>query len=141
MTNNIKIISGVLLGLVLIIGVYVFGVSNRSENKSFGSVVIGSEYHSTTTKNFNGTVAVAYSMLQSTPGTLGSIVIGGATAGQQLNLYDATSTVTNLAIATTTLVTIPTTALGGTYTYDLVFTKGLLLEVIGATGTSTITFR
>ena len=134
-----KLIS-TLIAFVLIAlgGVALIGKDNVT---TLGSTTVGNEYNSTSTKSYNGTAISSFISLKTTPGTLGSIVVGGATAGQVINLYDATSTLSNSQTGTTTLVTIPSTALGGTYTYDISFYRGLLLEVIGATGTSTITYR
>ena len=131
---------GTLIAFVLIVlgGVTLIGKNNVT---TLGSTTVGNEYNSTSTKSYNGTAISTFISLKTTSGTLGSVIIGGATAGQVINLYDATSTLSNSQTGTSTLVTIPSTALGGTYTYDLNFYRGLLLEVIGATGTSTITYR
>lgn len=96
---------------------------------------------STSTKSANGVVVSSYTMLKTTPGILQSVVVAGATAGQVINLYNATSTLTNVQTGTSTVVTIPSTALGGTYTYNISFSRGLLMEIVGATGTSTITWK
>ena len=121
--------------LVIVIG-YLWG----DDETVYGSVAPTGEYHASTTRNYVGAAMPNLSVLQVGPGTLGSVVITGAGAGV-INIYDATSTVANTEWATTTITTIPASAAAGTYTFDVSFQKGLLVEIIGTTPTSTITFR
>lgn len=98
-------------------------------------------YMSTSTKTaITGLNMANLTVLKSAPGTLGSVVITGAAAGQ-MNFYDATSTVTNSLWATTTLVSIPVSAAAGTYTLDVAFSKGLIYEFVTAAATATITWK
>lgn len=99
-------------------------------------------YNSTTTHAYNGTSPANLTVLKSTPGMLGSVVITGAAAGV-LNFYDATTTNASLRTksATTTVVTIPASAATGTYTFDAVFNYGLIYEVTGTVPTSTVTWK
>jgi hypothetical protein len=114
--------------------------SNFKADTAFGSVTMGNEYHASTTKNFAGATMPNLSVLNTGPGALGSVVITGAGAGT-INIYDATSTVTNTGWPTTTIATIPASAAAGTYTFDVIYQKGLLIEILGAYPTSTITYR
>lgn len=105
------------------------------------SVTRFAEYNATTTRAANtGTAMANLQVIQAGPGTLGSIVITGAGTGT-INLYDGTSTVTNTQWATTTLAVIPASMAAGTYTFDVTFQKGLLIEISGSIATSTITYR
>lgn len=131
---NKKIIALVIAALAL------FGINVVSNSNTVTSVIQGSEYHATTTRTYNGIAMTNLSVLQTGAGALGSVVITGAAAGV-INIYDATSTQTNASWATTTLATIPASAAAGTYTFDVIFQKGLLIEIIGTTPTSTITSR
>jgi len=122
---------GAFLGAMALI----FGGGYTATN--LGSVALGGDYHSTSTEAgfVDGTV------VQSGPGTLGSVVITGSTTGT-LVLYDATSTVTNTSWATTTLATFPASTAAGTYTFDIMFQKGLMVVAPSAgLATSTITWR
>lgn len=133
----------IIIGLVgLMVGLVsgIVGSELAQPPKALGSVMVSGEYRSTTTRAYNGVGIVNLSVLNSNPGTLGSVVITGAGAGV-INLYDGTSTVTNLAWPTTTIATIPASAAAGTYTFDLSYYKGLIIEVTGTTPTSTITYR
>jgi len=112
-----------------------------NKGNSFGSVSVTSEYQATSTRNgFDGTALPTDRVLVTGPGTLGSVVILGAATGV-INLYDATSSAQHTDYATTTIVAIPASLAAGTYTFDLVFKRGLMYEVVGTAPTSTITFR
>ncbi len=139
MNKFMKQIVGVLGVLVMVVGVYFFGVINR-ETPSLGSVADNGVYSATTTDVgfFNG--GTTYKVVKTGPGVLGSVVITTATAGT-LSLYDATSTVTNTLWATTTLATFRASVAAGTYTFDVSFTKGLLVDYTANIASTTITWR
>ena len=109
-----------------------------------GSVQTGNEYNATTTGSIQ---TPAVRVLQTGPGSLGSVVITGANTGT-IQLYNATtSDVTKRtgqkATSTITLADFPASAAAGTYTFDAVYTDGLLLVTSNSpvTPTSTITSR
>jgi hypothetical protein len=142
MSINKIIVSLFIFALVIVAGITLIG---KKETPTFiqGSAVIGNEYHSTTTYNARGAVNVSdLRVLQSGSGTLGSVVITGAVAGV-MTFYDATSTRTNAEWASTTLAVFPASTAAGTYTFDTIFQKGLLVDFSSATAipTSTITWR
>ena len=110
------------------------------ESQVLGSVTQGNEYFSTTTRNHLGTELTNLKVLKTNSGSFGSVIITGAGTGV-MNFYDATSTVTNTEWATTTLASFPASTAAGTYTFDVVFSKGLLFEEVGSVATSTITWR
>lgn len=100
-------------------------------------------YYSTSTRVYpTGAALTNLTVLKSSSGILGSVVITGAGAGT-LNLYDATTTNKNLRTraATTTLLSIPASAEAGTYTFDIIFNDGLIYEISGTAPTSTITWK
>lgn len=128
-----KILLAIAISLTLIV---LFAQGNRS----FSSVSVSSEYYSTTTSP-TFAVAPAFKVLKLGGGTLGSAVVTIAGAGGVINIYDATTTTNGAIYGTTTLAKL-STATAGTYTFDVVFNRGLLVETVGAnTGTTTITFR
>ena len=129
-----------ILALIVLVGV---GVGYLSSTKDVSaSVAVTGEYNGTSTRTYNGVPIPAVTLLKTGQGTLGSIVITGANTGI-INIYDGTSTVTNVQWSTTTLVSIPASAAAGTYTFDINFTKGLLYTVsaVATAPTSTITWR
>jgi hypothetical protein len=128
------------IAILIVLALIILGVFNRAPREALGSVNTFNEYHSSTTRNYIGTAMPNLSVLVNGPGALGSVVITGAGAGY-INLFDATSTKTNTEWGTTTIASIPISAVAGTYTFDVSFQKGLLVEIIGTTPTSTITFR
>lgn len=121
------------LVIVLVLGfVYLFGVVNR-EKSSYGSVVIGNEYQSTTTIGMSGK-----NLIFTGSGVLGSIIISSSSAAT-LTVNDATSTID---AASTTKAFFISSPANGTYTFDLVLTRGLSLDLgSGFNGAYTITYR
>ena len=134
-----------LLSLASTIVVFTLGfMFMQSMQRVEASVPIGNEYQSTTTRSaWGGVPMVNLTVISTGQGALGSVVITGAGTGV-MNIYDATSTVNNAQWATTTLASFPVSAAAGTYTFDAIYRKGLLVEIVGAsagTATSTITYR
>lgn len=143
-----------IIGGLLILGMTWLIVTGLKVPEPVGSVASGNEYHSTTT----GAAAVGsnwdmIATLQTDQGTLGSIIITTTGTGR-LTLYDATTSNAFLrqisANASTTssslniLANINTVSTIGTYVFDTIFTKGLLMVWEGTKallGTSTITFK
>ena len=134
MKNILLGVCGVIVGVVIVLGF-------RGQSAPLSSVTIGNEYHSTTT-NQNMAIGTLYfeRQLCSTAGSLGSVVVPlTSTAG--LELYDATTT-NHGDHATSSLAEFKTTTVGD-YTFDTVFTRGLILVSKTAVGlaSSTITYR
>ena len=133
---NKKIISrvlflGIILGMILLAVVL--------SQKSYGSVSVTDEYNATTT-SATFLVAPDFKLIKSGQGTFGSLVVTTTGTGV-INVYDATTTVNGGIYGTTTLASLTTSA-AGTYTFDTVFIRGLVVETVGAnTGTTTITYR
>jgi len=99
---------------------------------SLGSVVTGSEYNSTTTS----ATFPDNNVLKLGSGSLGSVIITGTSPGS-VTVYDATSTDDLSRV----LANFQTTATPGTYTFDSVFSLGLLVASTDGTGSTTITWR
>ncbi len=147
-----KTLEKVFLSLALCLTIFSFVIiSTQKPQTVFGSVDLGSDYQSTTTRTaitgiaYSTTTAVTASSVNggfstAVTGTLGSVVITGKNTGI-INIYDATSTITNTQIGTTTLATFPTNAPEGTYTFDSRFRYGLVIEIVGTAPTSTVTYR
>lgn len=145
--KNVLLASIIAFGLVAT--VLIVSILNQRPDKVRGSVIQGSEYHSTSTKNaYTGATGVAdLAVLQDVPGTLGSVVITGA-GTSPFCLFDATTTNKNFrnGKATSTIACFASATAVGTYTYDVIFYDGLILDydILGVTGslaTSTITWR
>lgn len=113
-------------------------IYQKAENlPDIGSVEDTSEYTATTTRWMNGkvlnkTAEFNQIIATSTGGvTLGSVVVASTTKSS-MNIYDATSTAAitpdggNLG----NLITIlPTSTPQGTYTYDIILEKGLVIQL------------
>ena len=145
---NKKIIGLGLLGAVVVIAVGVFIGASLSSSKAnpIGSTQQGSEYQATTTRSATGVTIPSGFLINNAPGTVGSVVITGATTGT-IDLYDIATTTSVLLrgadFPTSTLrhISIPASTVAGTYTFDVAFTKGIYLQVSGTGPTSTITYR
>lgn len=120
-------------------------IISSSSKTTVASVGQGGTYQSITTAPSQTNTSYKQStIIQSIPGTLGSVIITGAGAGS-FTLYDATTSNVNLrAGATSTLSVLanfPNSASAGTYTFDENVINGIVVEFVGAQGTSTITYR
>lgn len=131
---------GMIVGMIILTALFL-------TQRSFGSINdISSAYEATTTRaSFDGTAMTATGASPKTlsvgQGTLGSVVIVGASAGT-IDLYDATTTGPHSDYTgTTTLASFPFSSTVGTYTFDVKYTHGLMLVLSGTTGTTTITWK
>lgn len=116
----------------------------------FGSTQVGSEYIATSTSiGFNNYSVIRGTSIESSPTSspmvLGSIII--TTPGTSgMCFHDATSTRTNFEWATTTIACFPASAAAGTFVFDAVVQKGILVEFTNLSGatskaSTTITYR
>jgi hypothetical protein len=129
--------------ILLVVGLLAgFLIGKSLLNPTVGSVTQGNEYYSTSTPVGGYTSA----LIKGGYGALGSVIV--TTAGNQsYTLYNATtSNVTkrtgNKASSSIMLAQIPASLVAGTYTFDITFTDGLLIDVTAGTlGTSTISYR
>lgn len=137
-----------LLSLLLTL-VFVGSYLAFQSNLAMGSVTIGNEYHATTTTSGSASSTSFYTARVGS-GTLGSVTISSSspvTTYPPLKIYDGTASVgttTGAAAASTTLLVQfgPQNQTHGTYTFDLIFKKGLLIETpAGFNGIFTITYR
>jgi len=162
-----SIIIPIIILALAITAVYFCVQGIRSESKTevepvedvqLSSVARGGEYHATSTSNGAGGVITYAARTQvivatTTPSgetivanseqrfggiTLGSVIIGGVSAGD-LIIYDATSTTD---ISSTTVGWIIAAATTGTYTFDVALSRGLILDFgAGHEGEYTITYK
>jgi len=142
-----KHLVSLLIAGALLIGIVVGGIWFKPES-TFSSVAVSNEYISTTTAAnilYCNTVT-GDKLLKTGQGAFGSVVLLGLNTGNW-HLYDATTTSvlkrTGQKATTTILIaTFPTSLAANTYTFDIQFTDGLLLELdSGSMPTSTITWR
>ena len=97
----------------------------------FGSVAVSNDYRATTTAAstlFGATISDSR-LIRSGYGSLGSVVITGATAGV-VNIYDATTTdalqrAGNKATSSIQIATLPASLAAGTYVFDAQYNDGL----------------
>jgi hypothetical protein len=114
----------------------------------YASVPETQEYTATTTaaNGVFGTTITGTKLIRTGSGALGSFVITGANTGV-VNFYDATTTNVSLrtgSVATSSilLASFPASTVAGTYTLDVRYSTGLLIDVpTGTVATSTVTYR
>lgn len=129
--------------LALSISFTIFAVIFLSHNpqQAQASVSLGNDYIATSTRLAITGVAMASPQLIATGnGTFGSVTIEGAGTGV-MNIYDGTTTSNHTDSATTTLASFPASTAAGTYTFDVRYVRGIVVEIIGSAATSTITYR
>lgn len=148
MTLSHKVTVSALLALVITLLTFILVQDQRVE----ASVDISHEYNATSTASsaiYGATITGDQPITATTSprgGALGSVIITGAATGIW-HLYDATTTNVdarsgNRATSTILLASFPASAAAGTYTFDLVYQQGLLLELTsGVMPTTTITWR
>lgn len=139
---NLKIVLA-----VIVIAVIGGGIFLGKDNGAQGSVTQGNEYVATSTAD--STIYGAFTgdqLLKTGHGSLGSVVITGANTGI-VNFYNATTSSVldrtgNKATSSILMVSMPASLVAGTYTFDVAFTDGLLVELeSGLMPTTTVTFR
>lgn len=107
------------LAIGLLIGVYL-----TRPDAPLGSVTQGNEYNSTTTRSTSaGTHWVAKTTTNGGMCALGSIVVASSSA-TTLTIWNATSTTDS---ASTTIATLKAGVAEGTYTFDAVCTRGVVV--------------
>lgn len=101
---------------------------------AFGSIETGQEYIATTT----ATMGTGFSVLKSSTGSLGSVIVASSSAAT-FTVWNATSTTD---VASTSPVRFVASPANGTYTFDAVFDRGIIVEnPTGANGSYTVTWR
>lgn len=142
MINKYTITIGVIV--VLFIG---YSFLTGTTAIPLGGVTVGNEYNATSTAGSNVYGAFTGDQLLKTGwGSFGSVIITGANTGI-VNFYNATTSdvtqrTNNIASSTILLASIPASTVAGTYTFDVIFTDGLLLELeTGIMPTTTVTWR
>ena len=123
---------------IVIVAVLIGATVFRSHT-TVASTSWGSEYQATSSAPVAGGVSYT-SILNTGTGAFGSIVITGKGTGS-IYIYDGTTTTQHNAWATTTLAVIPNNAPEGTYTFDVAYRQGLIVEYKNAAATTTITYR
>lgn len=140
---------------VLAIVVGVISLLMNNPFKALGSVPAGggNAYLSTTTPGVLDLINLCPARIgvaSSTTGVLGSVVVTGPNVGN-LQIYDATTTDNTKRVSAATssllLADIPSVVTGNatssatTYTFDVEFKRGLVVDKVGVAPTTTITYR
>jgi len=137
MTKEGKIILTV--GILLYVGLIgaILFIKTGTVN-SFGSVQRANEYQATTTTAL-GFAGRQVTLISNTQGAFGSVIVASSSPAGTISFKDATSTTD---VASTTLASFPITPTAGTYTFDAVVLRGLIVETqTGFAGNYTITYR
>jgi len=145
MKSELKFFLAGVVAVIIVGGV--FALNKDKEVNPTGSVSQANEYMATSTAaNAVYGALTTDKLLKTGQGALGSVVITGANTGI-MNFYNATTSnvlarTNNIATSTILMASIPASAAAGTYTFDVAFTTGLLLELeSGNMATATVTFR
>lgn len=122
------------IGVATFMGTNLSSRLNLQPEHALGSVVQGSEYHSTST--LASTAAGLYRLnATGTPAVLGSVIITSS-SGSIFTILDGDNTVT------TTVAIFKASAAEGTYTFDVATYKGLTIQVPASfTGHFVTTYR
>lgn len=154
MNTSTKIGLGTVLGIMIAGMLILFAILAGKSQPTFGSIMDGQQYFSTTTSSVAGTTWTEPVAVTGTTsvrsGTLGSVIITKQTQLTTLNIYDATTTNVNLRtgnVATSSIIlaSFASSTPVGTYTFDLVYKTGLLIDPTPIGGnmvaSSTVTWR
>lgn len=129
------------LGAITLIIVVVIGFKAFNQEFPVGSVAVGNEYKSVRVGSLTASTTSG-TLVQAGQKVLGSVVVP-VTSGQTIDIYDC-ATGANFASTTlsTKVATIPTSAVSGTYTFDIQLNRGLVLFASTTPSTETIiTYR
>ena len=134
--------NNIIIGLTVLVGMLAGYIASFTNAPILGSVNDGQAYTATSTKDQIGNTIADLTVLKSSGGVLGSVVITGANAGTFI-LYDATTTNATLRTktATTTIATYPTNLLAGEYPCECTFNDGLILDYVTGLASSTISWK
>jgi len=126
--------------MVVFLGYFMVVTLADKSQEPTGSVARVSEYFATTTPE-----VADLTVIQSTRGTLGSVVVT-KTGTTDTIIYNATtSDVTkrtgNIATSSLLQIFIPASIAAGTYTFDAIFDAGILIDYGTNSASSTITYR
>ena len=143
--TNYKIILAVAF---LLVAVTLAMLVLQAPRNAGASIRIGDEYMATSTASntMYGASITGDALIRTGQGALGSVIITGAGTGIW-NIYNATTSnvlarTGNIATSTILLASFPASTAAGTYTFDVTYTTGLLVELeSGVMATSTITFH
>ena len=129
-----KKLIAVLLAIVALLG----GYTGYSSLK--GSAADGNYATTTSTGRFT-----ALSLLRSGPGILNGVTVTGAAAGV-VNFYDATTSsallrASSQSTSTILIANLPASLVAGNYPFEINFSRGLLVDIIGTIPTTTITWK
>lgn len=132
--------------LLAVIGIV--SVVMQTPRDAYGSVSVSNEYVATSTASGTvyGATITGDKLIKTGYGVLGSVIITGAGTGIW-NIYNATTSnvlarTGSVATSTILLASFPASVAAGTYTFDVTYTTGLLVELeSGVMSTSTITYR
>jgi len=124
-----------IIGVVMLIMASMIGYLLNSPEIPLGSVQTASEYHATSTRDMT---VNTQQLIQNGISTLGSVVIASSSV-TSMSIWNATSTTD---VDKTILTTFDASSANGTYTFDAVMTRGIVVDLpTGFDGDYVITFR
>ncbi len=137
-----------IIAVAILLTVVGFLTIAKQPQMALGSIRSGDEYMATSTASntMYGATITGDALIRTGYGSLGSVIITGSGTGIW-SIYNATTTnvlarTGNIATSSILLASFPASAAAGTYTFDVTYTDGLLIELVsGVMSTSTITYR
>jgi len=140
MKNSLKITIAVIATVLVLVGILAV-VGSRQSNDRGGVLAGGITSDSFTYKNASSvasSTATVATRIRGGAGVLGNVTIL-TTSAHTLKLYDGSSSATTSA---TLIGAFPASAVVGTYTFDVAFTKGLIVETqSGYAGSAVIGYK
>lgn len=150
LSDNFNVMKHYLLTGLLLIAIIGVGwwTGEKIQTQSMISVgSVGDEPYTATTTGDSVDLASNFNQVLKSEfgGVLGSVVITAANTGT-LIFYDATTTDSTLrdgsqATTTITIAQFNASPTVGTYTFDMVVNRGLIVQAIGTAPTTTITYK
>lgn len=147
MTLTKKSLLSLIIAGAVFIGFLMGLIYFKDASQAGASVQIGNEYQGTTTDaTWSGATALGDCKTSGSGGMASSTVLGSiivsSTSNADIYVYDATTTTSHGAHATTTIAAFPN-VVAGTYTFDVKLKRGLCVIVTTTEGvaSTTITYR
>lgn len=125
-----------IFGILALIAIASTVIFFNTRDVSYGSAVGGNDYN-----YYHASSSVATPVILKTGfGSMAQVTIASSSAAGSLKIYD--NAVSTSSATSTRIVSFPAGAAAGTYTFDLEFTRGLVLDVPpGFNGSYVVTWR
>jgi hypothetical protein len=124
MKKTLKIVGIIGLCLAMFLTFSLLFYFNSSNTTALGSTIDGQGYKYVTASSTTFTVATSTNRIVTGTGIFGSIIVASST-NTAITIWNATSTIDT---GSTTIAVLPAGATAGTYTFDVSFSRGIILS-------------